>query len=528
MPVLTQGDLRVLSAIPIADITDFYMKIHKNSHGFFRLEGIVPEEEGEESLLQPLAWTEAAVYAGNQILFAGLLKEVQVMQEGRGYRISLTGVSSTERLDCRKKSRSFQDSSMTYREAAERVLADTEGMRVWFHGEDRKIGKPVYQIEETDWEFLVRLACMQETAVVPFVYAASAGIGIGLPEGQRRTAETGAEEEQVWSDRRRTGVCRRIRTGENWDIGDRIEMEKREYVIIAKECQLEKGLLVFRYILSGPAAFRTEPLTVPYGEGILLPAVVLDTEGERVRVKFDMDREQDEESAYWYPWRPDMGNLMYCMPEKGERVYIHAGEIGRAICGIHKNGSGNAEMNPACRYFNTEAGKSMYLTPGAVGFLDRKQEKPLQMELEDGTGASVMSHKGLVIYAKETVGLKGKRVLFDAPQEISLVKKAAAPTVINMCNGFDSIGAANRVTMAGAGGDDFPLFGEAGMQEDRGRGREEERKKTEQEIIGSTPVPNLEESFMRRLEGCQVKRLGGSGTGSSGDRKTTEGGVWHG
>ena len=47
---------------------------------------------------------------------------------------------------------------------------------------------------------------------------------------------------------------------------------------------------------------------------------MLDTEGERVRVKFDMDREQDEESAYWYPWRPDMGNLMYCMPEKGERV----------------------------------------------------------------------------------------------------------------------------------------------------------------------------------------------------------------
>ena len=41
-------------------------------------------------LLQPLAWTEAAVYAGNQILFAGLLKEVQVMQEGRGYRISLS------------------------------------------------------------------------------------------------------------------------------------------------------------------------------------------------------------------------------------------------------------------------------------------------------------------------------------------------------------------------------------------------------------------------------------------------------
>lgn len=524
MPILTQGDLQVRSAIAVADITNFYMKIHKNSHGFFRLEGIVPEEEGEESLLQPLAWTEAAVYAGNQILFTGLLKEVQVMQEGREYRVSLTGVSFTERLDCRKRSRSFQDSSMTYREVAERVLADAEGMRACFYEEDRKIGNPVYQIEETDWEFLVRLAGMQKTAVVPLVYAASAGLCIGLPGGQRRTAGTGTAEEQVWSGRRTAGVCRRIRTGENWDIGDRIEMEGREYAVIVKEGRLEKGLLVFRYILSGPAAFQSDLRTAPYGEGLLLPAVVLDTEGERIRVKFDMDREQDEGSAYWYPWRPDMGNLMYCMPEKGERVYIYAGEKGRAICGIHKNGNGNTEMNPACRYFNTNAGKSMYLTPDAVGFMDRKQQKPLRMELGDGTGASAMSHKGLVIFARENVGLKGNRVLFDAPQEISLVKKAATPTVINMCNGFDSIGAANKVTMAGAGGDDFPLFGEPGMQEDEKRGREEERKKTEQEIIGSTPVPNLEERVMRRLEGCQVKRLGGAGTGSSGDRKTEEGG----
>lgn len=52
----------------------------------------------------------------------------------------------------------------------------------------------------------------------------------------------------------------------------------------------------------------------------MLSAAVLDVKEEQVKVKFDMDLTQPEESAYWYPWQPDMGNLAYCMPEK-ENVY---------------------------------------------------------------------------------------------------------------------------------------------------------------------------------------------------------------
>lgn len=50
--MLTQGDLRIQSAIPVIGIADFCMKIQKNSHSYFRPEGTVPEEEGEEQKIR--------------------------------------------------------------------------------------------------------------------------------------------------------------------------------------------------------------------------------------------------------------------------------------------------------------------------------------------------------------------------------------------------------------------------------------------------------------------------------------------
>lgn len=110
----------------------------------------------------------------------------------------------------------------------------------------------------------------------------------------------------------------------------------------------------------------------------MLPAAVLDVKEEQVKVKFDMDLTQSEESAYWYPWQPDMGNLAYCMPEKGERVYIHIGNAAggrdRAVCGVRRNGKGNPELKNTHWYFTTKDKKRLYLEPDAMGFRDMKQK----------------------------------------------------------------------------------------------------------------------------------------------------------
>ena len=514
MPTLTQKDLKLQSPIPITDIEEFYMEIRKNTHAVFHMKGSVSEEEGKDAVLQPLSETTVMVSANNRTLFTGILKEVQIIHEGAGYHVSLTGVSSTEKLDYRKKNRSFQDVSQTYRAVMEQVIAGTPGAKLRFHGLDQTIQHPLYQIDETDWEFLKRLAGRLHTVLVPSVYAAAACVHNGIPEGNRYKADSGTVCEKIWSDMKNKGIRRRIRTGQNWEIGDRVEWGGCEYIISSKECCLEKGLLQFYYTLAGDVDFQAPQSENPYLTGLLLPATVLDVKEEQVKVKFDMDWVQLPKSAFWYPWRPDMGNLAYCMPERGERVYIHIGNAAggedRAVCCVRRNGKGNPEMKNTCRYFTTKDKKRLYLEPEAIGFRDMKQKKLLQLKLSDRTGINMASHRSLTMIAKDTIGLKGGRILFQAPKEISLVKRAASPTVINMCNGFDLVGAADQVTMNGKNGDYFPVFPSAKEQEEKTVAFTD-RKAVEKSIIGSTPVTELSGSLERQLEGCQVKRLGTGG-----------------
>ncbi len=512
MAALTQGDLRIQSVIPVMDIRHFHMRICGNMHASFQVEGIASEEDGEAAVRQSLDNTFVRVTANMRRLFDGMFQEVRMTQEGRGYYVSIHGVSVTQQLDYGRKSRSFQDKSMTYREVMEQVLADTPGANLQFHVKDQEIGCPVYQIDETDWEFIKRLAGRLHTVAIPSEHSMTACIHIGLPDGIRSGSDAeGTVVERLWFDKRSGSVCRRVRSDVDWEIGDRISTEGREFFVIEKECRLETGLLQFYYTLTDKAAISAERYENPEMTGMLLQATVLDVQDEQIKVQFDMDREQVVEKAYWYPWRPDMGNCVYCMPEKGESVYIHigdaAGDEDRAVCCVHRNGSGNAEMQHTHRYFTTRDRKRMYLTPDSLGFQDMKQKKPLQIELKDHTGANIVSHRRLTVAAKETVGLKGGSITIQAPKEISLAKKGVSPTVINMCNGFDTIGAADRVTTQGTGGDDFPVFHNS-VEQESGEYVWEKPKEIRKSIIGSTPVLGLKDNIGRVLEGCQVNCLG--------------------
>lgn len=509
MQILTQGDIQVESVIPVLDIREFRMEIRGNSHIYVQIEGMVSDEEGEDCLLRPIAGTSLTVRADHQILFAGMLKEAQLKQEGRGYQVSLTGVSDTERLDYRKRRRTFQDTSMTYREVMQTVLADTPGAKLRFHVEDREIGTPLYQMEETDWAFLKRLAGRLQTGIVVCAFSPVPDIHIGMPKGGKQKADDKTMGERVWYDREHRTFCLRMRTGENWEIGEEVDCEEGRFTVMEKECRLEQGLLYFYDTLAKQAFIKADDGEHTYATGTLLAAAVLEVQGEEVKVKFDVDKEQPVESAYWYPWEPDMGNLVYCMPEKGERVYVRIGDAfgreGRAVCGVRRNGEGNPEMEVSDRYFTTKEQKRMYLTPDAIGFQDRKQKKTLRAELRDDTGASFTSHSQLTIMAEEQVGLKANKILFQAPQEISLVKKAVQPAVLNMCNGFDLIGAADAVKMSGSKEEAFPAF----SKQETTEYVFEEPKKMEARLIGSTPAAGLEGSLGVKLEGCLVKQLGG-------------------
>ena len=511
MSAVTTADIRIETAIPLTDLQELQMDLMGNAHAVISLRGYLSEEEGEKALWKPVEDAPLRVFAGDGLLFAGIISRMEISQEGMGYRLSIQGISATAQLDHERKSRTFQNKDDAYHTVIEKVLTDTEGAGLRFRADDRKIGTPLYQLEETDWEFIKRLSSLLGKQVFPVVTADGLDICVGLPEGKVHSKEEmDIHGGKVWFDGERRSVCREFITYVNLSVGDSIRWEGYVCQIIEKHCRLEKGLLIFQYRAAERNGDYALAFTNPSAAGRLLAARVLETRNEQVKVKFDIDQGRGEDT-YWYPWEPDAGNLLYCMPEKGEQIYIcpgdHIRQQDRAVWGIHENGKGNPEMCTSDRYFTTADDKRMYLLPDRMGFLDLKQDSPLEVSLKDDAGAEIISNRNIVIFAKDTVGIRGKNLFFQAPKEVSLVRKdTISPAVINMCNGFDSIGASNEVTMDGNGDIGFPSFHEYQQEE----GREYSLDGLEKTILASTPCRRLENEVWQQIRGAQVDEIKGT------------------
>lgn len=522
MNAVTSGNLIISSKLNISDIREFDLEIEKNCHTVAKITGFVPAETGQSPVFQNLEGSSVTVSVADEDgkeavppIFCGFMKNVEIWQEGNGYKARIEAVSPTVLLDLEEKSRSFQKIDMTYEELVRSVLSDTEKAGVIFRIEDRKIGKPIYQYRETDWEFLKRIAAQLGTSLLPEGVSLKPELYFGLPLGDP-AEEKGVRPERTWFDKeyytyyrgqyqfsKLQFICYEISSYESWKPGNHILMfDGRETVVLSKRCRLENGLLVYHYTVGSPHAFGTAGYDNPKMSGVSLVGTVLETKQESVRVKLDIDGEQPSDEGYWYPWMPETGNLMYCMPETGERITItfDDGEgIARASSSIRKNGTGNGEMgDPSKRYFTTSKDKRMYLLPDSLGFVDMKQKVPLKVEIHDRTGAEIESSREVTVLARKGLWLKGSRVSFQAPQEISIVRKnILSPTVINICNGFDSIGKFGKVKMEGSKHTGFPVFKSLDSKKYDISG-------AENAVMASTPCSAGSTGLERQITGTKV------------------------
>lgn len=509
MGIYVQGDLFVETKITIESIEKLELEVKPGEHGKLILKGSIKEEDGQSTLFTSWENTEIKLYGKGKLLFYGLVRQINLTHEGGLFTILLEAVSATARLDVEKKSRSFQDIGKTYEEAFLQVLTDTPGSRLRFYGSDVPLGTPAYQLEETDWQWIKRMASRLGKPIFAGIYTNEPRMEVGLSEKSYYEAdEAGVVENKIG----KTGgqPYRVVRTGENWNPGERVRWRGKEYVIGEKSGRLEKGLLWFSYTLGRKEAFSVTPYYHPEFRGRRLAATVLERKQELVRVRFAMDKGQ-QDKAYWYPWCPVSGNLFYCMPEEGEQIYIElediAGNTARAVEGIRQNGKGNPELLPENRLFTTRESKRLTLSEKKILFQDLGQKEPLQLLLDDLFGVEVRSNEKLTIWAKGDIGMKGETLSFQAPKEISLLRKdALSPTVINMCNGFDSIGQTNQVVAGIEGKDAFPQFGERSSC--RGQKEEYDLPGLEQSIIASTPAVRMSQSVERKICGFKVEGIG--------------------
>ena len=327
----------------------------------------------------------------------------------------------------------------TYSEVAQQVASGhPNGAVIPTVGLDKPLGVPVIQYRETDWEFLKRMASWCGGVVVPETHYAYPRIWFGFPE----RAFTCTFPEDCYT----SGISQRyyelggpasgfqrsdffyydVPSSQLCDLGWYTVFRGQEFLICEKWAKLERGELLFTYRLGKPGLGYGRKQYNDKISGMTILGEVLSTERETVRLKLDIDEGWNPGGPYAYTWRPETGNMMYCMPQAGTRASLYFPnydeQAAMAVNCVRTNGASCARMSaPSRRSFVTEHGKEMNLYPQEMSLLGGANGT---VKLEDETGIAISTDKKITVVAQGKVFISAKTATGAAPiGEIVMAKR---------------------------------------------------------------------------------------------------------
>ncbi len=444
-----------------------FLAIHKCSiyarygeHTKAEIRGIV-KGEAIKMILSDISDEKLEILSQNEdgskkVLFIGVIQKVKLEEEGQYTVLHLNAVSYTWKMDIERKSRSFQNLSLTYQDVVQAV-AGKYGAVVSWNIEDRKLSYPLIQYQETDYGFLKRILSHIQGRIMSENSVSDAEIHfyVGMREGNNKghidlnqyanVALPFRHMNRIDMSRKIQQIGYEIADTDYMEVGDMLQIQGRNLYVMESKLVLEDGILNCTCRVFPKECFKAEKISADKLRGAVIIGTILETRQEKVKLHLEIDREQVKEEAYWFSWKPITGNLFYCMPETGTKAALYfdkSDETGaKVIYNIRTNGDKCGELadyNNRC--FTTDNRKRMYLKPFEMGLMNMTDQNA-ELSIKDASLLNIKTSNQIAILAKGQVKLKGKEVIFTAPKEATLVRKdILSPTVINLCNAFDAIG----------------------------------------------------------------------------------------
>ena len=449
MSTMTHDRLRVEGPLEFQSVTMLTLSVQGNAHGRMAIKGYIDPDRGLGQLHKDFKGTPVTVYGADEgsdklrPIFAGKFEQVILHAEGGQVIAEGVALTCTAELDRQKKSRSFQDTGMTYADVIWSVLGDTPKAGANFAaGEDTAIGRPLIQYEETDWEFIKRLASELRVQLFANCTVSAPQFDVGLA-GYQFDHKFSAPDYICKLDERfyllggsQTGqykpdfLCYIVEDGHSLRVGSSVQWQQAPLFICEKTAELRKGELVFTYTLGRRGLTGVRPYQNKKLTGLALGGTVRSTKGEQVTLTLDIDGGRNA-GSYLFPWRPESGNLMYCMPKVGTRamLYLQDSDAGSAIVlnSPRENGQSCGAMGDTSkRCFTTEHGKQLFLYPDSMGIKAGAPDAPVQVKLDKESGLVMESAQGVQMIARQGVFISAPTVGVSSPQQLLIQQTGAA------------------------------------------------------------------------------------------------------
>ncbi|MEY8356562.1 contractile injection system protein, VgrG/Pvc8 family [Lachnospiraceae bacterium 54-53] len=428
----------VIKGIPVENLTELKISCSPGEHGTLRLSGYLTGNHGEEALFGFTENDSLTVYVEEgKPVFSGILTAVSVEGEGETVRIFAEAKSRSILMDQKKRSRSFQDTAMTYGQLFQAVMSEYPGSDIKLSVGDRPLGEIVVQYRETDWEFLKRMLSMLNAVLVCRPGAEAIKLYGGVPEipwEKWDYEKTGSRKEMgeysYWilqgaAVNDNDFLIMDITTSHVPEFFEQLEDEGRKLVIRGISYELERGLITCRCQLQKREGILAKAVYPMHLIGAALQGRVLDIAGTRIRIHLDIDQGAENRDVYWFPFStlsasPD-GSGWYYMPEKGDNVRVYfpskytKDAIGVSAVSSYDGKSGNVPDrmgSPSTKYLSNPYGQEMKLAEDGVslvcsgGAASVRISKDGDVTLSAGGTISIAAENDLEIDAEEGISFQ--------------------------------------------------------------------------------------------------------------------------
>lgn len=446
MDTITYENIKV-DGIPFHRLGTLHIQHEVNDHGYCHIEGEIEEAQAAE-IIQRVDETFALQISTNAEgqparLFYGAIQKIR-MEKGNSYAtLILDGITSSGRIDTLKGSRTFQNTTQTYGTLLNSLIKGRGTVQVKVT--DKAVGSFIIKCDETDWEFIVRMASQLQAPACVNIISQEPQIYIGIPP-ESKNVQVDTTSFGMGKDALSTGnVTHSARTYEYAYLGDQLQLNGKSYRIKAMRADLVDGLLECQYEGSVPTGFIVPRQGNSKVSGRMMKGVVKHVEADKVQVHFSSLGESfDSEGDWMFPYSTAYssqdGSGWYSMPAEEDevRVFFPSGNEGEAFAAgaVAKNVREDVK-DKAWRGIN---GKEILMTKD--GLVITCKDQKIYIKLSDEEGISIISDQNINvtsgtnvnISAGDTIKILAEKevVLGTAESHINLRKEGISATGANI------------------------------------------------------------------------------------------------
>ena len=430
------ADQIVIKGIPMVNLGELDFSEKAGEHGCLKLSGYVDAGQGEMLLYSLPQYSPLTIWADGKALFSGIITGISMEGKGNTSHVKVTAHTRSILMDQKKRSRSFQNTSMTYGELVRRILQDYPGSDILLAFPDVPLGFIAVQYQETDWQFLKRMFSLLKMPLTSLFNSEDLKLYAGVPEipwGKWKFERIGFRKElgeyYYWQQ-----LGERVsddqflilekQTEEIAGLFERVEDRGQLLTVREHRFYLEHGRIIGTCGLQKAEGILARTEYPFHLTGAALEGSVLEISGIQIRIHLKIDEGADSEDVYWCPFSTlsaaKDGSGWYYMPEPGDRVRLYfptkRTKDAVAISAVSDyDGKSDAAPDrmgdPSTKYLSNPFGQELRL--GADG---------ITLSCSGGTAKAVIGNGGdISLYAEDTLMIReSNNVVLTAETEMDL------------------------------------------------------------------------------------------------------------